>query len=319
MKKVAPSLLLLSVYLIINLSGEAQTPLSIEIQGVADQLASKVNHNPGIKNIAVADFTNVNETPTELGKFLSDQFLYSLASVRGTFSVIDRSRVNALLREVGLYAKGLLDPEAATRLGRLKGIDVIVVGTVVEDGNDILVTVKAIRLESAAIVGVAKGEITRTPVIRDLETKDINEVTGDNSISGVDQPSGNKSKTLVRQKTEVDGISAELLACRQSGQGVECLIKVMSMNKDVDLGIYVRDSRIIDASTGYEFKMSQIKLADVSGSSSYVQKSLVADYPINVSCMFSPVTHRITQVSKLELVIGDFNKIIFRNIPVQQQ
>jgi len=317
MKRMIPALLLLSTCLVNTLRSKAQAALGNEIQVIVNQLAIKINNKPGIDNIAVADFTNVSGTPTELGKFLSDQFLYSLANMKGSFSVIDRSRVNALLKEVGLYAKGLLDPEAQTRLGRLKGIDVIIVVTLVPDGNSILVTVKAIRLESAAIVGVAQGQISSTPAIRELEEK---ESAPADSPAGAAGPSpGSTVKTPVHVTAQLNNISAEILGCKQSGQSIECLMTITSKGKDADLFIQLNTSRMIDASNGYEFKVSQLRVADVYASGGgYVQKSLVADYPVTASCTFSPITHRVEKISKLELSLGDFSRLSFRNISVQQ-
>jgi TolB-like protein len=328
MNKITYPFLLLTIVSFFTINLHAQNTLDKEIQGIVDQLGLKLNEDHLIKSIAVADFTNLNGVPTELGKFLSEEFLYALSNLKSSFSVIDRSRVNALLKEAGLDAKGLLDPGAASKLGRLKAIDVIIVGTMTADGNYIRVTVKAIKLESASIVAAARGEISRTPTINDLEAKELN--AGPNTTATAPQsPSSTNSQTsktqaAAQQKVEAATILFELIECRQSGQNIECAVRITSESKDLDLSVYFEGTRIIDANGGIEKSVNGIKLADKSATNAYqVIKSLVTGVPITGRFIFTGINEKVDTISKMELRSysghqGEFFTAVLRNIPVKQ-
>lgn len=313
MKKMAFGLIGCLASLLFCIEARSQDLFENEIRVIVNTLGSKLNNLQDTRTIAIADFTNIDGKATNVDKFITDRFLNTMVSFNGSFKVVDRSRVNSLLKEAGLSAKGLLDPDAATKLGRLKSIDVVVVGTVVPDGNDLRLTVRAIRLESAVVVGTAEGEITKTSTIKALGEKAD---TADNASAG---HGTDKLRTPAKQVTEVNGFTAELSGCRQSGSTIECLMTITSKGKDADLGVNPYISKIIDANDGFEFKMSHVRLGNLSSDNMYIVKNLVADYPVMVTCTFSPVTRPVKKIARLDLGVGDLRTITFRNILVEQQ
>jgi curli biogenesis system outer membrane secretion channel CsgG len=50
----------------------------------------------------------------------------------GTFSVIERSRLDAVLAEQNLGRSGLLDANAAAQVGRILGVDAVILGSVTQ-------------------------------------------------------------------------------------------------------------------------------------------------------------------------------------------
>ena len=133
--------------------------LDDKIGRIVNDLVTKMNNKTTIKNVAIADFANLSGTPTELGKYLAEQFSDVMVNANISFSVINRGRLNFLLKEAGLDAKGLLDPNSVAKLGKLKGIDAIVVGTMTSVGESINVNVQALNLETAVILASAKGSL----------------------------------------------------------------------------------------------------------------------------------------------------------------
>lgn len=297
-----------------NFSLSAQNALDKEIEAIVNQLVTKMNNNAAIRTVAVADFTNLNGVPTELGKFLAEEFLFALANVNTSFSIVDRSRVNALLKEAGLSAQGLLDPSAAAKLGKLKSIDVIIVGTMTATGNYIRVNAKAIKLESATIIAPAKGDISRTPTINELEAKELGGDTRDTIDPKKPNPKSTAQKTFKK-----DNILFELIGCKQSGQNIECSCRITSEGKDADLRVSVGSSRLID-SEGSDYQMQSVKIGNLS-STNQVNKTLVNDVSTPAVFSFGNNSAKVELISKIEIncTNGDgWYFVEMRNISVKQ-
>lgn len=146
----------------------SQNLLDNEIEVIVNDLVKNLN-DKNIGNVAVTDFTSLDGDVTQLGKYLAEEFSFALTNSRKSFSVIDRSKVNYLLEEKGLGAKGLLDPKSIAKLGKLKGINAIVTGNITPSENYIRVFIKVLDIESGTIVAASRGDISRTPKIYDLE------------------------------------------------------------------------------------------------------------------------------------------------------
>jgi len=100
--------------------------------------ASLCAEDPSEIRIAVLAFDNESLTdPVEFEPFrrgIADALVCGLSQGKG-FGVIERTRIEALLSELRLNASGLVDPESAQRLGRILGVQALVLGSfaVVED------------------------------------------------------------------------------------------------------------------------------------------------------------------------------------------
>ncbi len=311
-------LLLLFCFNAFTLSAQNDA-LDDKIGRIVNDLVTKMNTKTTIKNVAIADFANLNGAPTELGKYLAEQFSDVMVNANISFSVVNRGRLNFLLKEAGLDAKGLLDPNSVAKLGKLKGIDAIVVGTMTSVGENINVNVQALNLETAVILASAKGSLPRTPAIIELEKKEL----GGESSSGGTTPVKRVITTpkMPAQSTfEKDPLLFECLECKQTGQNIRCKLRITSLGKDIDLGVYsvyYTKSRIID-DEGNDFFMSNARLANVSGEQA--QKTLVADVPINAEFTFSAVNRNISLITKMEISTSgtdlDYFYSTFKNIPI---
>ncbi len=96
------------------------------LTGLAGSLAAQ-------PTIAVADFTNqvgnLYWWRGSVGSDLASMVTNELAAL-GSFKVVERSRVDAVLDEQDLAAAGLVDPSTGAQIGRMTGADYVVLGTV---------------------------------------------------------------------------------------------------------------------------------------------------------------------------------------------
>jgi curli biogenesis system outer membrane secretion channel CsgG len=96
------------------------------------------------KRVAVFDFdfatvqSNANAvfgTNVDVGKGISDLLVKFLVK-DGTYSVIDRKAMDKILAEQNFSNSDRANPNSAARLGKLLGVDAIIVGSITEFGNE---------------------------------------------------------------------------------------------------------------------------------------------------------------------------------------
>ena len=96
------------------------------------------------KRIAVFDFdyaTVMNASQAyfgqnvDLGKGISDLLVRDLVQ-DGTYSVIERKAMDKILGEQNFSNSDRADPNSAAKIGRILGVDAIVVGSITQFGND---------------------------------------------------------------------------------------------------------------------------------------------------------------------------------------
>ena len=84
-------------------------------------------------SIAVADFTC--DRRTGLTRGLPDLITDGLVN-SGRFDVYEREKLSTLMREQGLQASGVVDPETAAALGKLAGVHYILTGHIIDYGRE---------------------------------------------------------------------------------------------------------------------------------------------------------------------------------------
>ena len=86
-------------------------------------------------SIVVLDFRNKTNTGGyELGRGASDMLTTALFKTK-KFEVIERERLNTLIKEQSLSATGIFDAGKAAQIGKLVGAQYIVIGSITEYGH----------------------------------------------------------------------------------------------------------------------------------------------------------------------------------------
>ncbi|TAE10390.1 MAG: hypothetical protein EAZ95_14895 [Bacteroidetes bacterium] len=301
----------------------AQSNFDKEISEIANQVTNRMG-NLNVKNIAVVDMTNSDEiTVSKLGKYLAKEIAYSLTNIPNKkFDIIDRSRVNILMKEVGLEGKGLLDAESKPKLGKIKGIDAVLVGNITDLGNSVRIFLNILQLETASTLASVKGDISKTQTIIDLMKNE-----GESPCKDCPpQPDEEKPKLPPPPPIATHGqydIIVELLDCVQTGTSVELSMRIKSKH-DRRIGIYISNrSQIFDLDAN-EYYPNKAKIADaVGGTDGVVQKLLVANLPTKASMNFTVNNQKHLKFPKISLhIFGDgfaSYDAIFRDVPVRQK
>ena len=107
--------------------------------------------------IAVVEFTGIGLTESEV-RILTDRLRAELVDT-GVFKVVERERMEEILREQGFQQSGLCDTDACVvEIGRLVGVSRIVAGTIGKLGNTYTTTVRLINVETGEIIARASDD-----------------------------------------------------------------------------------------------------------------------------------------------------------------
>jgi curli biogenesis system outer membrane secretion channel CsgG len=74
-------------------------------------------------------------TDVDIGKGISDLLITNLVK-DGTYSVYERQALDKIMAEQNFSNSQRADPSTAARLGKLAGVDVIIIGAITEFGNE---------------------------------------------------------------------------------------------------------------------------------------------------------------------------------------
>ena len=157
----------------------AQNDSKQELKKLADDLTQQIKQK-GNKRIAVANFTDQQNNVTELGKYLSQQFIVNL--IRNGLDVVDRSRIEDLMEENKMSAKGLLDPKNQTKLGQLAGIEAIVTGTTTPSDKSVELIITVLDIARGSGIAGTDGSISRTDAMNDLLRSNVKSGGGSSSV-----------------------------------------------------------------------------------------------------------------------------------------
>jgi len=135
------------------------------------------------KTIAVLPLEAQKSLPSSLGLYTAERITHAMVN-RG-FSMIERSRINKVMKEQSFSQSGALSYKKRTLLGKLLSVDILIIGTVSLSGNRLEILVRAIDVKTGLILGSS------------LQSRDYN-VQSHNKISRNNDTSWDGNNTVVR-------------------------------------------------------------------------------------------------------------------------
>ena len=134
-----------------------------EISKSKNLLVCPNESGPNIRTIAIMEFDNfsIGEYKEQLGdlsKGLADFFEYDFSRFAG-LKIVERDKLDYLLREVKLAEEGKIDPATAVRVGKMLGAQMMVFGSITQiDGKTARMVVRVVNVETSEIVTTADRE-----------------------------------------------------------------------------------------------------------------------------------------------------------------
>lgn len=326
-------LLILSIFCLFAMPAMAANPFDNNIKTLAEELANELSKSQ--KTIlAVANFIDLQGNETELGKYLAEEFSFALREANPSLKIIDRSRVNFLLKEQGLTTSGLVDPKATAKLGKLAGIEALLTGIITPRGDSIRLTVKALNLETAITLADSRGEIPRTQSLSDLFDSFIqrrgNQAARSSLSSNARTRASRARGMAITQTVELEGFRADLEQCIAENKTVTCQLTVMRTAKGDFQAEFYRSrgnglrTRIFDA-YGSESWASYLSVGQKGcDSCGDIDSRMPESIPVRVKAIFKLLDSNVDRLALLEVVFHEENKskfyrLKFRDIQLVRQ
>ena len=217
--------------------------------GIVERQASSQTASQSKPRVAILDFDYATVQTSsaaifgnnvDIGKGISDLLVTDLVT-NGSYSVIERAALNKVLAEQNFSNSNRADPTTAARIGKILGVDYIIVGSITEFGNEtnkqnvgggggtfhglgvggfghsnskanVVIDARVINIDTAEILAVAegKGESSRSGLSLLGGGGNWNGFGGGN----VDFGSSNFQNTIIGEATKkaVDQLTAGLVS-----------------------------------------------------------------------------------------------------------
>ena len=115
-----------------------------------------------VTRIAITEFTYGDEF-NDFTRNVQD-ILYTNLIQRG-MTVVEREKMEQVLEELGKSFSGMLDFSTAAEIGKMLGVEAIVVGTVADMGNSVDLRVRLVDVEKGAAITAAQIDVVKDPTI----------------------------------------------------------------------------------------------------------------------------------------------------------
>lgn len=297
----------------------AATGAAQQMDTVAGTLAPKLA-TAARKNVAVVDFTDLQGTPTELGRYLAEELSVALAATSKGFTVIDRTHLKAILQENKLGANGIIDPATARQLGRIAGVDALITGTLTPFGDSVRLSVKVLDTQTVGILAATSADVPKTKAVEELLSRSV----GASPMSSAAANAATAPMPVGGMRMSVLGIDLVLTKCGGRGR-VVCEFAVLSPSADVVLLIrstqWTKETRAIGTSSE-EYSSGSMQIGK-NQDSYQVRNTLVAGVPFEAKVAFESVSESETGFAVLDINIsvdarhgGGDKTIRFRNVPI---
>ena len=144
------------------------------LDDVIDELVEKLDdaHDSSRKmRLAIIPLTQAGSVTTSqqtFGAYFAETLISRLAEKSDKFRLFERSRLDALMQEAALGQSGLMDAEAAIRLGELAPIDAVFSGTYTLLSKEIVINSRMIDVVSGEILLSFSSKVLLTSQLEGL-------------------------------------------------------------------------------------------------------------------------------------------------------
>ena len=267
-----------------------------------------------VTRIAITEFTYGDEF-NDFTRNVQD-ILYTNLIQRG-MTVVEREKMEQVLNELGESFSGMIDFSTAAEIGKMLGVEAIVIGTVADMGNSVDLRARLVDVEKGAAITAAQIDVVKDTIITKLLDSGVRSpVYGETSI-----PSPKEAKTI--QEVNIQSFNFKLISWQKKGDGIVFDL-IITSEQDIWLNLYVAHyserTRVFD-DFGNEYFASKIQLGNLTEESYDVKNKLIAGVPMRSIIFFDNFSSQTKNIPLLEIRCYANNKVFFaqfRNIPISK-
>jgi len=276
----AVGLLLAAVLLFVLGSTRAEVAPSLDagLTQLATDIVAKSKEKDRHK-IAVLPFPNTDGTCSVLSNFLVDKLINSLFQVPDSGqTIVERSQLEALLDELEMGEKGLLDASTTQKLGSIHGVQALILGSITPSTNQIDVTARLVATDTGAVFASASTTFPRTSDITEWLRQPV--TTGANcglkgkrvatsaaAVAGAQVQAADSENSDKVQTYTFEEFRFEFKSVRTEGKTATVVMAVANTSNHPSAFILAVPEPILEDGEG-----NQMKLTDVKGVSRCQEK-----------------------------------------------
>jgi TolB-like protein len=299
------------------------TPLQVlgqDLRAGVEQLATQVGQGaPGGKTlrVAVVDFPDLQGVVSDLGRFIASRLTTRLAQ-SPKFSVIERQRLGQVLAELRFSMSDLVDPTKAKQLGRMAGVEAIVVGTIADLGNQVDLDARMIEIETNRMLLGATVSIGKDPTVTAMLERGRAEPSATRATGGPEPSSGTTPAAAHAKVDSVEGFVFQPRGCRKRENRITCRVAIINTTKeDRVLQIYSNQGSPPGALIDEESRQYPHFIAIVESQGGYVREvRLAPEVPTGVSFITEPTDAEPTRMTVVIGIAGFKRLPVVRDMPV---
>ena len=268
--------------------------------------------NRELYRVAVNEFIRIDGERTVLGKALSEELTTGFFNANTSFSLVERSQLEAALSELQLGLSAVFDEKQAAELGRLLGADALVIGSITPFEEYIKINARIFSVEDGRVISAAAVKIETSSEVKDMLNNSLSSISGD--VSKTSSPSKKTKNEQTKLVQTIDDFRVELTGLRREGTKLWADFIVTYRGREPEEWIGFHDGRIVDA-RGLEYDPTSGGTLQVS--SGWGGLDCVQDVPMVGKVPFNVGTEELKEIPLLEISFRDRGKLYFKNLTVE--
>lgn len=249
------------------------------VEQLATQLAKSAPEGKQLR-VAVTDFPDLQEVVSELGRYVAERLTTRL-SQDPTFWVIERRRLGQLLGELRFGMSDLVDPAKAKQLGKMVGVEAIVVGSISDLGNQVDLYARMIEIETGRLLSGASVTISKDQIVAELLRRGP-VVSAPGGMMTPSPPGAAKAVSM-------EGFVFEARGCRRTSGQFFCVVALINAGEEereltLNGGDWNKPSSQLIDNRGNQYPTA-IRIRG-RPTNNYLHEKFVPKVPVNV--IFSP-------------------------------
>jgi len=267
-----------------------------------------------VTRIAITEFTYGDEF-NSFTRNVQD-ILYTNLIQRG-MTVIEREKMEQVMEELAKSFSGMIDSATAAEIGKMLGVEAVIVGTVADMGDSVDLRARLVDVEKGAAITAAQIAVNKNPTITGLLGSGTR-----STVYGGRTSAPQKGSTTV-QEVNAGGFNFKLIDWQKKGDGLVFELLVTS-EQDSQLRLFTERggirTRIFD-DFGNEYLASGIQLGNMTLQYGEVINRIVTGVPMKAIISFDNFLPQTKIITLLEISCLANNKIFsvqLRNIPISK-
>ena len=248
-----------------------------------------------VTRVAITEFTYGDEF-NSFTRNVQD-ILYTNLIQRG-MTVIEREKMEQVMEELAKSFSGMIDSATAAEIGKMLGVEAVIVGTVADMGDSVDLRARLVDVEKGAAITAAQIAVNKNPTITGLLGSGTR-----STVYGGRSSAPQKGSTTV-QEVNAGGFNFKLIDWQKKGDGI-IFDLIITSEQDSDLRLfsgsphYREKTRLFD-DFGNEYFASKVQLGNID-ITSYGDNRLVAGVPMRAIISFDNFSSQAKIITLLEI------------------